>query len=125
MIDIPTFLLALSLVESGGDDLAIGKHGERSRFQITEAVWKQHTNVSFVKYAKNPGIARNVATRHVERLTPLIEKRRVEVDPVSLALAWRYGIKGMNRAKNTRPGQDYAIRVHNIYWSIMGNRKKP
>ena len=35
-------LAALSLIESGNNDRAVGRHGEVSRFQIKPALWRQY-----------------------------------------------------------------------------------
>ena len=37
-------LAALSMVESGDDDRAVGPGGEVSRYQISLALWKTYTN---------------------------------------------------------------------------------
>ena len=34
---------ALSMLESGDNDFAVGKHGEVSRYQIMPSVWREHT----------------------------------------------------------------------------------
>jgi hypothetical protein len=37
-----TLLWAIAAVETGHDDAAIGRAGERSQYQIMEVVWRQH-----------------------------------------------------------------------------------
>ena len=39
---LTALLLALSEIESGNNDAAIGKAGERGRYQIMEATWREH-----------------------------------------------------------------------------------
>lgn len=41
-----TRLEALSQIESGNNDYAVGRHGEVSRYQILPSVWRRHTNQS-------------------------------------------------------------------------------
>lgn len=51
---------ALSMVESGDDDFANGRHTEVSRFQIRREVWLQTTNAP-ISEATNAAVARAVA----------------------------------------------------------------
>jgi hypothetical protein len=41
-LDELRFLQAVALVETAGNDNAIGAAGERSRYQIAEITWRQH-----------------------------------------------------------------------------------
>ena len=47
---------ALSQTESDDNDLAVGLAGERSRYQITEKVWRENTSLPFSDAVK-PAIA--------------------------------------------------------------------
>jgi hypothetical protein len=50
---------ALSMLETGDNDMALGQSGEVSRFQIAPAVWREHTRLPL--YAgENPFTAFNV-----------------------------------------------------------------
>lgn len=40
--NLTIILACLSMIESGDNDLAVGKHGERGRYQISEEVWKEY-----------------------------------------------------------------------------------
>ena len=51
---------ALSMIESGDDDLAHGGHTEVSRFQIRSEVWQQATNLPLSE-ATNAAVALTVA----------------------------------------------------------------
>jgi hypothetical protein len=53
---------ALSMIESGDDDLACGQSGEVSRFQIRREVWGQLTNAP-VSLASDPKVAEVVARK--------------------------------------------------------------
>lgn len=62
--NLTIILACLSMIESGDNDLAVGKAGERSRFQITEAAWKATHYIPFESGSKRPVIAEVVA-RHI------------------------------------------------------------
>jgi hypothetical protein len=48
-------------LESRGDDLAIGRSGERTRYQIMRATWRHYSDVPFAQSARYPAEARRVA----------------------------------------------------------------
>lgn len=58
-----SLLEALSLIESGNNDRAIGRAGEVSRYQILPAVWRRYSESAA---HRNPTIAAAVALRHLE-----------------------------------------------------------
>jgi hypothetical protein len=132
MISIPLLLLAIAQVETGdathpqGNDAAIGKHGERSRYQIIERVWRAWTDRPFVECTTKPILARYVANAELQwRMNRLTESRRN--DPIWVAVAWH---SGLSRAKTGRfrsllhakESLEYATRVKNIYDELL---KKP
>lgn len=121
---INTLLLALALVESNNNDYAVGSSGERSRYQITERVWKQHTKYDFKKWAHQKGTARTVAICHVKWLQAHVPKCYHD-DPYYLALCWRYGRSGASKRYWHYHQNSYAQRVANIYHAIIDNRYKP
>src|SRR5215831_1916351 len=51
---------ALSMLESGDDDFALGKHAEVSRYQIRPGVWQQATSMPLSR-ATNAVVALGVA----------------------------------------------------------------
>lgn len=55
-------LAALSAVESGDRDGAVGRHGEVSRYQILPRVWRSYTGS---RAFRDPKIASQVATAHL------------------------------------------------------------
>ena len=57
---------ALSMIESGDDDFAQGKHAEVSRFQIRSEVWLQTTNLP-IEQATNLAVALAVAEAVAEK----------------------------------------------------------
>lgn len=57
---LPIILACLSMIESGDNDLAVGKHGERGRYQITKAAWVE--NRGYLA----PGEFKEVAKLHTQ-----------------------------------------------------------
>lgn len=110
MLCLTTFLFALSAVESGHNDDAIGKNGERSRYQIGEAVWKEHNK--FADYEECYGLyGEVVATIHIAKIRRVLKTE----DPLIIASAWNQGIAGHRK----RGPNDHAKRVSRLYHAIM------
>jgi hypothetical protein len=63
---------AISMIESGNNDHAIGRLGEVSRYQILPHIWRSYTTSR--SYA-DPIQARHVAHRHLEHLETLFRKK--------------------------------------------------
>jgi hypothetical protein len=133
MISIPLLLLAIAQVETGdathphGNDAAIGKHGERSRYQITERVWRQHMGSNPFTWATNrPDIATAVAHVHVKRLIEYLPQGRGK-DVIWVAIAWHSGVTRASTGRfrstaHAKESLEYATRVKNIYDELL---KKP
>lgn len=102
-----TLLWAIAAVETGHDDAAIGRAGERSQYQIMEVVWVQHEPHLPHEHCTGQA-ATDVATRHLLWLT-----KQVGDDVTSLASAWNQGATGHRR----RGPNDYARRVSALYTS--------
>jgi hypothetical protein len=66
-----TDLEAISLIESGGNDRAIGGAGEVSRYQILPRVWKTY---SHSRDYQNRFLAGEIAKRHLEALQRSFEQ---------------------------------------------------
>jgi len=66
---------ALSMIESGDDDFAHGRHTEVSRFQIRREVWLQTTNAP-ISEATNAVVARAVAEMIAAKRCQDFEKKR-------------------------------------------------
>ena len=112
-MNYPALLCAIALVETGVDDHAVGAHGERGRYQISEVVWKQHSHLHF-DFAHDPITATSVANTHLRWLV----KHEVLVLPDHLAFAWHHGLLAYCR-HHTKYGahihDDFSTRVLNIY----------
>jgi hypothetical protein len=120
-VNLATFLLALSLIESGGNDHAVGAAGDRGRYQISMVVWAQHSNLSFV-YAFDPVKAEKVARDHIEWLRKYMPSNLSD-DPKWVALAWTCGLDRCQKAgwrwdALPKKKRDFACRVSNLYEDI-------
>lgn len=105
------------MVESGGNPAAIGKHGERSQYQITETVWKARTKQPFYLATEDKVLAEEVATNHLITLTRELEAAGIPVTVESLAQAWNAGPHAVIHHTLTAAQKDYAQRVKNLYIS--------
>lgn len=65
-------LEALSMIESGDNDAAIGRAGEVSRFQIMPSVWAHYSGSRAFRDCR---VAKAVASRHLTELTTWFHKR--------------------------------------------------
>ena len=106
---------SISQVESPQGKM--GKAGERTTFQFTRAVWKQHSTLPFVQSQQNPVEARRVAIAHCQWLS----RNVYSPTPYRIALAWNAGATAANRNSVNRRQADYARRVVNIYEEALHN----
>ncbi len=63
---------ALSLIESGDNDAAVGRAGEVSRFQIMPHVWSHYSGS---RAFRNTKVSTAVAAMHLEELTTWFQQR--------------------------------------------------
>jgi hypothetical protein len=121
MIDIPTLLMAIAMVESGNRDWVVGRHGERSRYQIMERTWKQHSSMPFHVHARSHSRSYKVSEAHIAWIRARIpEQNRAQVFHV--ALAWKIGLTNWKQHVFYPHDEDYARRVVNIYESAVNRR---
>lgn len=115
-IDLGRLLDAIAQVESGGNDQAVGAHGERGRYQIREETWRAIApNYPFI-FAHDPAISRKVAMRHLEWLAQRVACREPACANI-IAIAWNAGVHAATDGYATPEQKDYAQRVTNIYQS--------
>lgn len=124
-MNLAVFLSALALVESNGNDSAIGQHGERSKYQITRTVWRQHmAPLSFTKCCWGAR-AQLCASRHLRWLV----KNGVSEYPWDLAYAWNAGrtryvnLRNDPKSKVSTASSRYAFRVERTYNDLLAKRK--
>ena len=65
-------LEALSMLESGNDDYAVGGAGEVSRYQIMPAVWRSYTAS---RAYQNASVSREIAIKHLTYLEEYFRSR--------------------------------------------------
>jgi len=108
-------LVAIAFVESGNKPDRVGKHGERSRWQIKESVWKETTGIPFDR-AKYDAYAYPVARAHLIVLKWELNESHVPITVRNLALAWKGGatMAVLGRLANAAD-RAYAERVENLY----------
>lgn len=130
--EIGLLLASIAAVESGNNDMAIGKAGEISRYQISPVVWEKH-HKTFDPYRKGPSnlqVASQIAAAHVATIRSSIHPKiqQDEFDEIFwVAACWNSGIAGAtkakwNKARLPRHVQDYAERVLNIYQALQQER---
>jgi len=82
-------LEALSQIETGDDDRAVGGAGEVSRYQIKPWIWRQYSDS---KSYSNRRISTEVAGQHLAELTGIFRKRaRREPTDFDLYVLWNAG----------------------------------
>lgn len=75
-----------------------GRFGELSRWQITRAVWVQHSTESFAVAARDEPKARSVALKHLAWLRGQLLRRGIEPTAERLATCWHFGLGHARRA---------------------------
>src|SRR5688572_30340011 len=82
-------LEAISMLESGNNDAAVGPAGEVSRYQIRPAVWRQFSEST--AYG-DVGVAGSVAQRYIDWLNKYYTQRTERVaDDFDLYVMWNAG----------------------------------
>lgn len=123
-VDLILFLAALSSVESGNNDLAVGAAGEVSRYQISPLVWRAYAQPN--ENPTNANHAKIVALRYINsELTNRIPAHFDEHDQVrTLAAMWNYGPKA---ARTTWPDSvtNFASKVSARYSARRVQPSKP
>ncbi len=113
---VDTYRLVDCIAQVEGAPTAhVGRAGERSRFQITQAVWFQHSRWPFFQASKTTPWALEeqyrVACAHVEYL----KKQLKHSTAYHIACAWNGGLTATQTGKLTPATRDYAQRVTNLY----------
>jgi type VI protein secretion system component VasK len=113
-VDPAAFLCAIAQVE-GNSTTAIGKYGERSRYQFTGATWHSYSSMSFTSASCTDAISlaeqQHVAEKHLAWLQKNLPRPTVK----RLAMAWNAGRGAVMRGEISAATKDYAERVHNLY----------
>jgi hypothetical protein len=89
-------LEAISMIESGNNDAAIGPAGEVSRYQIQPRVWRR---LSESNAYEDAAVAGSVAQRHLDWLHKFYKERTGRVaDDFDLYVMWNAGADYYRRA---------------------------
>ena len=110
-------LEAISQVESGANDFAVGARGERGRFQIQTLTWSAYSKSRNYTDAK---VSRDVAERHLHFCrTQFRDATGRDPSDFDAAVMWTAGFAGYRRKdfkpeRLTRSVRNYATRVVNI-----------
>jgi hypothetical protein len=119
-------LKALGQIESGGDDSIVGRLGERSRYQILKATWKECSNKPF-SFAYHKDIASNAAATYLNILSNnyyvATLRRPSELD---LYVMWNWGFSNyrnikFNYIKAPAIVRDAAERFTNLVYQYKNN----
>jgi hypothetical protein len=113
-VDLGRLVDAIAMVENA-KTTHIGKAGERSRYQITYAIWKMYSDWDFHLASSMDPLAlyeaRQVAYQHVRWLSLTLDKPT----PYRIAAAWNGGFHAVQSGNITDATADYAKRVRNLY----------
>ncbi len=120
-IDTGAMLAALSAVESGNNNRAVGRCGERSAWQIMPRTWARYTRHPHLLASQRQDIAREVAAKHLDWLMETLRRSQAHCEPEMIAAAWRHG-PGL---APTFVRSDYAKRVGNLYREAIAKKGTP
>lgn len=111
---------ALSMIESGDDDRAIGKSGEVSRYQIMPAVWREYTKLP-ISAAGNPFTAKSVALAIMDdRYGPTYPRGwTVKCADTTWYLLWHRPATVRDGRKPTAREMDRALRFANLVQKFL------
>lgn len=108
---------ALGMIETANKDLAVGRAGEVSRYQIMPSVWRRYNDS---RYYHNPEVSRAVAEQHWSSLYSSFKKQaHREPNDFDMYVLWntRYGYyasKGFNPVRLHPVVRDSAQRFVNL-----------
>lgn len=109
-INYHKFLRALALVETRNYPFAVGAHGERTKYQITKAVWEKYNWwVDFDRAGWHQVEATDVAVSYIKDIELIAKPATVE----ELAARWNCG---PYRKTIPKSSIEFGKRVGNLYW---------
>jgi len=110
-------LEALSMIESGNNDSAIGRAGEVSRYQIKPWIWRRYSKAASYH---NSQVSRTVAESYLAELEETFRKRAGrEPDDFDIYILWNagptyYGKVGFSKSRVHRIIRERAQRYVNL-----------
>lgn len=132
-VDFWLLLECIAEIETGNDDTKVGACGSRSRFQISEKVWRDFFAPATQGYAQHfkdmchGDVARFVAKGHLQwldRNIPRVSLMERYERSWCLAYGWNAGLDGykaMQAKRGSNRSLDYATRVHAIFKSRLNS----
>jgi hypothetical protein len=119
-INVAILLVAISSVESNHNDAAVGRAGERGRYQIVEGTWRDCTAHPFM-LAHDWRVAEFVANRHIHcNIIPALVRAERRITVFNIAACWNAGIRGFIQLGR---GHDYAEKVVRAYAELEPGEK--
>lgn len=114
---IRTYAEAIAMVETANDPTAIGRDGERSRYQFMNFVWKEYSNEPFETASTNAREANRVFMEHVKWSVRALKVLDQDVTVYNLALLHNAGFGNIQRSTVQERHRNYAKRVTSLYYS--------
>ena len=104
------WMKALALVESGDNPRAVGRHGERTMYQVHPKVWRMHTKTPMHK--AGPNMVRGIVKEEWSRRINLFEvKHKRKPTPREAYILWNAPSRLRNPSRLTK---DTAVRFENL-----------
>lgn len=121
-LNYEALLWAIAEKESGNDDTAIGRNGERSKYQISHKVWMQWERNHFGNWPNDcAGVrAEIIANWHLAWLSRELTKAKLDGNsPFLVAHAWLRGLDATLHDCTSTEAADYAKAVCNLYHDLL------
>ena len=120
------FMLAALVLGEHTPQSVVGDHGERSVYQITEGVWRQHMgDLPFEYCTTRPATARECARRHVHWIQRQLARASLDAqDPRLIALVWNAGWTRFHEDRIPRSSAEFAEYVTNLYRELERERTR-
>lgn len=125
-----SLLLAAIVATEASPQESIGRKGERSKFQITRAVWTQHMGtIPFVFCTDEPRMAEECARQHLRWIHQNMPAE-VRGDPWWVGAVWNCGLHrcqkwGWDKTKASDSCWTYSASFAAMYLKVRREAKEP
>lgn len=119
------FIISIAEVETNNNAMAIGRSGERTKYQFMPNTWRDYSNYPFHKLngsLESQRIADEVMQLHTQRLKSYSRALNLEVNVYNMALIHNAGFGTIRNNRLLQRHRDYALRVENVYNSIINHK---
>jgi hypothetical protein len=114
-IDADRLLAAISQVESGNDDRAVGRLGEVSRFQLLPCNWRKMSDRP-LSDATNLKVSHEIALAWLRTLALDLRLDKLPVTAENLCWSWKCGLRGVLLRKwMAQASRSYVTRCLTLY----------